>query len=105
MANELVQSIKDAEARAASIKDEAAAEAQSIILSAEKSAKELEKTSAEECRSYAETHLKAVEADAQKAYDTEIAQGKRRAEKYAENILNSTDMAGEIVRRIVNGSR
>ena len=104
MTNELVQSITAAEAQAAEIKESALLRAQEIVAAAEAQATEKEKTSANLCKSYKETQLKKVETEAQKSYEQSIRDQKLSAQKYAEEVLKSADVSGEIVRRIVSGS-
>ena len=104
MTKELVQSITAAETQAAQVIEAANLRAQEIIAAAEKEASEKEKTSATLCKSYRETQLKAAETEAQKSYEKEMQRQKNSSQQSAEEILKSTDVSGEIVRRILSGS-
>ena len=105
MTNELVQSITAAEEKAAQIKEEAMRLAQEKIAKADAQAAETLKTSASLCKGYRETQLKAAEADAQAAYDAAMGKQREEAQKYAEKLLANTDLASEIVGRVLSGSR
>lgn len=103
---EIIQAITAAEERAAEIRKSAAEQAARILVEAENQAANSEKSSAEVCKAYAESQLKAARAEAEKCYTDRIEEQKRQSKEDCENILqNAENSVTEIVGRIVGGNR
>lgn len=106
MTEEIIKAVTDAEARAAKIKEEALARAAEEQAKAETRAEEIERSSAEVCKAYRETQIKAAEADAEKAYFAALARQREEAARYAESLSDKTEVpVSRIVGRITGGNR
>ena len=102
---EIINSINEAEAKAAEIKAQARKKAAEIAENAEERSAEISKLSETELKAYREKSVKEAEAEAQKRYDSEIAIKRAEAAQYAAERLNNADkFIGDIVRRITRGS-
>ncbi len=99
-----MQSINEAEEKAAEIKAAAQQKAAQIAGDAEERSAEILKLSEAECKAYREKAIKEAEEAAQKNYDDEITVKRAEAAKYAADCLKATDnIVSEIVRRVVRG--
>lgn len=106
MTEEIIKNITDAEAQAAQIKREAQERATAILAEATERAARLERSSAEVCKAYRESQMKAAHADAEREYAETLQAKTREAKAYCENALHGSDASvGKIVGRIVGGDR
>lgn len=102
---DIINSINEAEAKAAEIKAEALRRAAKIAEAAEERCAEIAKLSEAECKAYREDSIKTAEAEAQKNYDSEIAVKRAEAAKYCADRFKNTDKTvNDIVRRVKRGS-
>lgn len=106
MTEEMIGSITVAETRATEIKNAAQEKATRILADAELQATRKEKSSAEVCKAYAETQLKAVRLEAEERYEETLKTKKAEAKAYCVQIVkNAEDAVIEIVGRILSGDR
>lgn len=101
---QIIDSINEAEAKAAEIKANALKKAAAIAENAEERSAEIAKLSEAECKSYREKSIKTAEEEAEKKYVSEITVKRAEASKYAADRLKNTDKTvNDIVRRITRG--
>lgn len=101
---EIINSINEAEAKAAEIKAEALQQAAKIAEDAETRCSEIAKLSEAECKALRENSIKAAEEEAGKRYDSEIAAKRAEAAKFrAECLKNTDEIVNVIVRRVARG--
>lgn len=101
---EIINSINEAEAKAAEIKAEALKKAAAIAENAEARCGEIAGLSEAECKALREKSIKNAEAEAQKKYDSEITAKRAEAAQYrADRLKNTDNLVGDIVRRITRG--
>ena len=101
---EVLKSVKEAEAQAESIKAEAEAEAESLIASSRARADELQKKTEEELKLFRETTLKEAELRVQKEAEQLLSAHESQEEKAADALLKDTSATvSQIVRRVLDG--
>lgn len=101
---DIINSINEAEARAAEIKAQAQQLATEKSREAEERCAEMQKISEAECKLLRENRIKAAEDEALNNYNSEIAARKAEAKSYADGCLRNADEIVEtIVRRITRG--
>lgn len=106
MTEEIMQAIKQAEAQAAAIKEEATQRAALLIADSEKQAARLEQTTQEVCRAYRESQLKQAVVDAETAYQNALAAKEQESRAYCAHVLENADAAvSAIVGRVIGGCR
>ena len=101
---DIIQSITEAEARAAEIKAQADVKASEIVANAEKEALEISKRNEAECKSLREREIWNADVAAEKDYAAAL--DKKRAECAASSaaaLKNAKNAALEVVRRITRG--
>lgn len=103
---EVLKSVKEAEAKAAEIKAEAEAKAEEIIAASRACANEITKKSEEELKSYRETALKEAELRVQKEAERALSENEAKEIKAADALLKDTaNTVSQIVRRVTDGNR
>ena len=103
---EVLKSVKEAEAQAASIKEKAEAEAEKLIASSRARANDIKKKAEEEMKLFRETTLKEAELKVQKEAARELSENESQEVKAADALLRDTSMAvSQIVRRVIDGDR
>ena len=101
---EVLKSVKEAEAKAASLKAEAEAEAEQLIAASRARANEIQKASEEELKLYRETTLKEAELRIQKEAQHLLSDNESKEAKAADALLKDTSSAvSQIVRRVIDG--
>lgn len=101
---EIINSINEAEAKAAEIKAKAQQKAAEIAENAEERSTEIARLCEAECKALRESSIKEAEEEAEKKYNSEIAVNRAEAAKYAADRLKDTDkIVNDIVRRITRG--
>ncbi len=103
MEENIIAVVAEAEERAAAIQKKAQEEAAAIVTEAEKGAMELAKASEAACAELAEEILKTARAEAEAAYEREIAAVRKAAFDDAEKLIeragvHATDVVGRIVK-------
>lgn len=103
--DEMLSSIKQAEAEAARLKEEAVAEAGAIIERARGEAAAAEKQSAKERAIYRKQALDKAKRDGEEMYNGVVAESRAKAKKYSEEVLAKSDgVVLKIVGRVSGGS-
>ena len=103
--NEVIQSITEAEAKAAEIKAAALKKAAEITAAAEVRADEVARKCETDCKLYRENQLKKAERDAEANYNNALSAKREEAKAYADSVIKKTDGAvKDIVRRVTCGS-
>lgn len=101
---EIINSINEAEAKAAEIKADALQQAAKIAEVAETRCTEIAKLSEAECKALRENSIKAAEEEALSKYESEIAAKKAEAAEFrAERLKNTDEIVNAIVRRVARG--
>ena len=101
---EVLKSVKEAEAMATGIKAEAEAEAEKLIVSSRARANEIRKKSEEEIKSFRETALKEAEIKVQKEAERLLSTHESEEIKNADALLKDTSaFVSQIVRRVLDG--
>ena len=101
---EIIDSINEAEAKAAEIKAAALEKAAEIGRAAEERAYDIARLSEAGCKAYREKSIKAAEAEADRRYAEKITVKRAEASGFAAACLKNTDKAvNDIVRRITRG--
>ena len=104
MTEEIIKAITEAEEEGAAKKLAATEKATQIIKNAEAKAAEIEKSSAEFCKSYREKAFAETEANAQKIYLESLEKAKAEAKEYCQGVLNTAQTSvSKIVGRITSG--
>ena len=104
MKEEIIQSIKNAEAQAQEIKRNAESQAQTILAEAEENARRAKDSAREVCKAYTETQIKNAKAEAERRYDDAICAREKSAREYCAKVLeNAENTVLEIVGRIIRG--
>ena len=102
---QIIESINEAEAKAAEIKAEALDKATKIAENAEERSAEIAKLSEAECKVYREKSIKTAEEEAEQKYVSDITVKRAESAQYAADRLKDTDkIVNDIVRRITRGS-
>ena len=101
---EVLKSVKEAEALGSSIKAEAEAEAEKLIASSRARAGEIKKTAEEEMKSFRETTIKEAELRIQKEAERALSAHASEEAKAADELLKDTSSTvSQIVRRVIDG--
>ena len=104
MTEEIIKAITEAEAEGAAKKLAATEQATQIVKNAETKAAEIEKASAEFCKSYREKTLAETEADAQRIYLETLETARTEAKEYCRSVLSKTETSvSKIVGRTTRG--
>ena len=103
---EVLKSVKAAEAQAAEIKAAAEAEAERLIAASRARANEITKKTEEELKFYRETALREAEARVQKEAERTLSEHETKETKDADALLKDTSgTQSQIVRRVTDGDR
>ena len=103
---EVLKSVKDAEALAAAKKAEAEAKAEELITASRARANEIIKKTEQELKSFRETALSEAEAIVKTEAERTLNENKGKDTKAADALLKDTaGTVSQIVRRIVDGDR
>ena len=104
MTEEIIKSITEAEEEGAAKKLAATEQATKIVKDAQAKAAEIEKSSAEFCKSYREKAFAETEANAQRIYLETLEKAKTEAKEYCQGVLkNALPSVSKIVGRITSG--
>lgn len=102
--NEIMQSISEAEQKAALIREQALSRAAEIAAQAEADAAALKKAAEEKAKNARERGIRVAQEQAQADYEREIASKTQSARSYAQEQLPKTEqIEKDIVRRICSG--
>lgn len=103
---EIIEIIREAEAKAAEIKANALEKAAAIVAAADGRASDIERLAEAECKALREKALKEATEEAQRRYDEQITVRRAQASKYcADRLKDSDKIVNDVVRRITRGSR
>lgn len=102
--NEIIKNVRDAEAKAAEIKDGALSKASVILECAETEAVKISAANEAECKALKDGAVKKAEAEADRLYKCAVDNKRREAKEYADKLSAKADVAAnEVVRRITSG--
>ena len=102
---DIIKSVTEAETRAEEIKLSAEEKSAQILAEAEKRASEILKANEEKLKIYREEQLKAAQIASQEQYKRSIDENSKKAEEYANSLMQKTGIqVSEVVRRVTRGN-
>ena len=102
---DIIKSVNDAETKAEEIKLGAEQKAAQILAEAEKKAAEFLKHSEEKLKIYREEQLISAQANAEEEYKKTLKASAKKAEEYANSLIEKTDIrVSEVVGRVSRGN-
>ena len=106
MTQEIIKSIKQAEAQAQALKDNAVAQAEALIKQAEVAAIKEGETMEQVCQAYKNSQLKDAEKLAQQRYEQSLEEERAKSATECSKILEASEgYVGLIVGRVIRGDR